>query len=51
MHTTSLRKGGGSVKLAVPRSILDLLHLEVGAVVGLAVEGDRMVVDPKVKPR
>ena len=51
MLTTSLRKIGGSVVLAVPPAILDLLHLQVGATVGLAVEGDRLVVDTHVKPR
>ena len=30
MHVTSLRKVGGSIMLAVPPAILDLLHLEVG---------------------
>jgi antitoxin ChpS len=51
MHTTNLRKVGGSVMLAVPPAILDLLHLQAGATVGLAVDGDRLIVDPKVKPR
>ena len=51
MHTTNLRKVGGSVMLAVPPVILDLLHLEVGSTVGLAVDGERLVVDPKIKPR
>ncbi len=51
MHTTNLRKVGGSIMLAVPPAILDLLHLEVGATVGLAVDGERLVVDPRVKPR
>src|ERR1700677_3424836 len=51
MHTTNLRKVGGSVMLAVPRAILDLLHLEVGATVGLAVDGERMVVLPQPKPK
>jgi len=37
--------------LAVPPAILDLLHLEVGDAVGLAVDGARLVVDPEVKPR
>lgn len=37
--------------LAVPRAILDLLRLEVGATVGLAVEGERLVVQPQTKPR
>jgi antitoxin ChpS len=51
MHTTKLRKVGGSVMLAVPGVILDLLHLEAGAAVELAVEGDRLLVQPQTKPR
>ncbi len=51
MYTTNLRKVGGSVMLAVPPAILDLLHLEIGATVGLAIDGERLVIDPKVKPR
>jgi antitoxin ChpS len=50
MHTTNLRKVGGSVMLAVPPAILDLLHLEAGATVGLSVDGKRLIVDPNVKP-
>ena len=49
--TTNLRKVGGSVMLAVPRAILDLLHLEAGVTVGLAVDGERLVVQPQPKPR
>ena len=44
MHTTNLRKVGGSVMLAVPPAILDLLHLKAGATVGVAVDGDRPVI-------
>jgi antitoxin ChpS len=51
MHTTRLRKVGGSVMLAVPPAILDLLQLKVGATVGLEVDGARLVIDPNVKPR
>ena len=51
MHTTSLRKVGGSVMLAVPPAILDLLQLEAGATVGLAVDGERLVIQPQTKPR
>jgi len=51
MHTTSLRKVGGSVMLAVPPAILDMLQLKVGATVGLEVDGARLVIDPNVKPR
>lgn len=51
MYTTSLRKVGGSVMLAVPPAILDLLQLQAGATVGVAVEGGRLVIEPKPRPR
>lgn len=51
MHTTNLRKVGGSVMLAVPPAILDMLHLRVGATVGVAVDGGRLVVEPNPRPR
>jgi antitoxin ChpS len=51
MHITNLRKVGGSIMLAVPPAILDLLHLQAGATVGLDVEGDHLVVHPQTKPR
>ena len=51
MHTTSLRKVGGSVMLAVPPAVLDLLNLEAGTVVGMSVDGDRLIIEPKRKPR
>ena len=51
MHTTNLRKVGGSVMLAVPPAILDQLHLKAGATVGLAVDGDRLILQPQLKPR
>jgi antitoxin ChpS len=37
--------------LAVPGVILDLLHLKAGAAVELAVEGERLMVQPQTKPR
>jgi antitoxin ChpS len=51
MHTTNLRKVGGSVMLTVPPAILDLLHLEVGATVALSVDGERLVIEPQLKPK
>jgi len=51
MHTTTLRKVGGSVMLAVPPVLLDLLHLQAGVTVGLAVDGDRLVIEPAAKTR
>jgi antitoxin ChpS len=50
MHTTNLRKVGGSVMLAVPPAILDILHLQAGAAVGLAIEGDRLVIQSQRSP-
>ncbi len=50
MHTTNLRKVGGSVMLAVPPAILDLLQLQAGATVGVTGEGGRLVMESKPKP-
>jgi antitoxin ChpS len=51
MHTTNLRKVGGSIMLAVPPALLDVLHLRAGAKVGLAVRNGRLVVEPQHRPR
>jgi len=51
MHMTNLRKVGGSVMMAVPPALLELLHLGAGARVGLAVDNGRLVVDPRPRPR
>jgi antitoxin ChpS len=51
MYTTNLRKVGDSVMLAIPPAILDLLHLRAGATVGVAVDGGRLIVEPKARPR
>jgi hypothetical protein len=45
MHITKLRKVGGSVMMAVPPALLDILHLQPGAKVGFAVENGRLVVN------
>jgi len=51
MHTTHLRKVGGSVMLAVPPALLDILRLQPGAKVGIAIESGRLVVEPKQRRR
>ncbi len=51
MHTTTLRKVGGSVMLAVPPALLDILRLRPGAQVGIAIESGRLVVEPQPHPR
>lgn len=49
-HTTHLRKVGGSIMLAIPPAVLDLLALRVGAKVDIDVENGRLVVEPKLRP-
>lgn len=51
MHTTNLRKVGGSIMLAVPPAILDLLNLQAGTTVGLAVDHGLLIVEPSPRPR
>ncbi len=51
MHRTHLRKVGGSVMLAVPRAVLDLLRLRPGVQVGLAIDRGRLVVERQKRPR
>lgn len=51
MHMTNLRKVGGSVMLAVPRALLDLLNLKEGTAVGVAIDQGRLVVEPLPRPR
>ncbi len=51
MHTTNLRKVGGSVMLAVPPAVLEILQLQPGAKVGLAIHSGRLVVEPRPGPR
>jgi antitoxin ChpS len=51
MHTTNLRKVGGSVMLAVPPALLDILRLRPGAKVDITVESGRLVVEPRQRPR
>ncbi len=50
MHMTNLRKVGGSVMLAVPPALLDVLQLKAGAAVGVEVDGGRLIVKASPKP-
>jgi antitoxin ChpS len=50
MHTTILRKVGGSVMLAVPPAILEILHLQAGATVGISVDSGRLMIEPHPRP-
>jgi antitoxin ChpS len=50
MHTTNLRKVGGSVMLAVPPSLLDILQLKAGASVGIALDGESLIIKAASRP-
>ena len=50
MHTTNLRKVGGSVMLTVPPVLLDILNLGAGAKVDIGVENGRLIVAPRTRP-
>lgn len=50
MHTTHLRKVGGSIMLAVPPALLDILQLNADAQVGLTVDNGRLIIEPKPAP-
>lgn len=51
MATVTLRNLGGSVVMAVPKKILDLIDLRAGAKVRIKVERGRLVVEPTKKPQ
>jgi antitoxin ChpS len=51
MFTASLRKVGGSVMLAVPPAILEMVRLRSGAMVSIAVENGRLIVEPETRKR
>ena len=51
MHTSKLRKVGGSVMLVVPPAFLDQLNLQAGSTVRLAIDQGCLVVHPSARPR
>ncbi len=51
MHITKLRKVGGSVMLAVPPPLLEILRAQSGDEVGISVENDRLIAEPQRRRR
>jgi len=51
MTSVTLRNLGGSVVMAVPKKILDLVDLDAGSKVDLSVENGRLIVEPRKKPK
>jgi antitoxin ChpS len=42
---------GGSVVMAIPKRILDLVHLQSGSKVNIDVQDGKLVIEPEKKPR
>lgn len=51
MHRGQLRKVGGSVMVAIPPVLLELLEVEAGTVVGLSLEEGRLILTPAPRPQ
>jgi antitoxin ChpS len=51
MATATFRNLGGSIVLAVPKKILDLVDLDAGSKVDVSIEHGRLIVAPRKKPK
>ncbi len=51
MHTTRLKKVGGSVMLTVPPALLNALSLGTDNEVGMVIDNGRLIVEPHKRPR
>lgn len=51
MATVTLRNLGGSVVMTLPKKILDLVNLRTGSQVSIDVQGGKLIIEPKTKPR
>ena len=49
MATATLRSVGGSVVMAIPKSLLELVHLQAGSKVDIDVQQGRLIVVPQKK--
>ena len=50
MHSVTMRQVGGSVMLAVPPALLDVIGVGAGSTVDLDVDDGRLVVAPRRRP-
>jgi antitoxin ChpS len=51
MLTSRLRNVGGSVMMAIPKSVLEGLGLAANAKVALSIDRGRLVVEPRPRPK
>ena len=49
MTTATLRTVGNSVAVVIPKQWLDVLHLQAGSKVELALDGNRLTLQPQPK--
>ena len=49
MPTATLRTVGGSVVMAIPKQLLELVHLHAGSRVDIDVQQGRLIVVPQMK--
>lgn len=50
MTTATLRAVGGSVVMAIPKRVLELLGLHAGSQVNINIQNGQLMIAPKVKP-
>ena len=51
MPIATLRTVGGSVVMAIPKRLLELVHLQAGSTVDIDVQQGRLIVAPQKKKR
>lgn len=51
MTTATLRSVGGSVVMAIPKRVLELVHLHSGSQVNIDVRDGCLIVEPKTRSR
>ena len=51
MPTATLRTVGGSVVMAIPKHLLELVHLQAGSMVDIEVQQGRLIVAPQKRKR
>ena len=51
MPIATLRSIGGSVVMAIPKRVLELVHLQSGSQVTIDVQDGRLIVEPAKKPK
>ncbi|WP_420446911.1 AbrB/MazE/SpoVT family DNA-binding domain-containing protein [Candidatus Poriferisodalis sp.] len=51
MYSTTMRQVGGSVMLAVPPALLDVIGVRAGSTVDLDIDDGRLIVAPRRRPR